>query len=243
MTSFFRRAITLKADDVKEIFFSMSADLCGIASIDRFCDAPEGFHPHDVLPSCKSVVVFAKMFPAGALRCNTTVPYTITRNMLSNELDMMSVRFCNVMEQNGIVAVPTGTISHNQYDSKTERWRSIVSAKHCAAAAGLGRIGKNTLLVTPEYGNMVWLNAVLTDAALEPDEILTGNPCDESCSICMDNCPVNAIGNPEMNQGACFAHAFKADEGIEFKIKCHKCRTLCPNCFGSKNIHMKLHAV
>jgi epoxyqueuosine reductase QueG len=225
----------LKAVEVKQILCDMGADLCGIASVNRFGDAPEGFHPCDVLPICKSVIVFAKKFPSGTLCCNTTVPYTITRNILSNELDMISVNFCGVMEQYGIAAVPTGTVSHNQYDSKTGRWRSIVSAKHCAVAAGLGRIGKNTLLVTPEYGNMVWLNAVLTGAELEPDEILTGNPCNENCSICINNCPANALGNSEMNQGACFGHAFTTDEGGELVIKCHKCRTLCPNCFGSKN--------
>lgn len=225
----------LKANEVKQILYDMGADLCGIASIDRFDEAPEGFHPCDVLPSCKSVIVFAMKFSVGTLHCKTTVPYTITRNMLNSKMDLMSVQFCDVMEQNGIIAVPTGTISHNQYDEKTGRWRSIVSAKHSAVAAGLGRIGKNTLVVTPEYGNMVWLNAVLTDAELEPDKMLSGSPCKDGCSICIDNCPAHALGNPEMNQTACSAYAFHTDEGEEFKFKCHLCRTSCPNCFGSKN--------
>ena len=30
---------------VKEILFGLGADLCGIASIDRFNDAPKGYHP------------------------------------------------------------------------------------------------------------------------------------------------------------------------------------------------------
>jgi len=225
----------LKSTEVKRILHDMGADLCGIASIDRFGEAPEGFHPRDVLPSCKSVIVFAKKFPVGTLHCGSTVPYTITRNVLSNELDVMSVRFCAAMEEHKVIAVPTGTISHNQYDSRTDRWRSIVSAKHSAVAAGLGRIGKNTLLVTPEYGNMVWLNAMLTDATLDPDEILPGNPCPDGCSLCMDSCPVQALGNPEMNQGACFSHAFHTNPGEELTLKCHTCRSICPNRFGSKN--------
>ena len=225
----------LKSTEVKRILHDMGADLCGIASVDRFGEAPEGFHPRDVLPLCKSVIVFAKKFPIGTLHCGTTVPYTITRNILSNELDVMSVRFCAAMEEHKVIVVPTGTISHNQYDPKTDRWRSIVSVKHSAVAAGLGRIGKNTLLVTPEYGNMVWLNAVLTDATLDPDEILPGNPCPDGCSLCMDSCPVQALGNPEMNQGACFSNAFYANPGEELTLKCHTCRSICPNRFGSKN--------
>ena len=43
---------------VKQVMFSLGADLCGIASIDRFGDAPKGYHPLDVMPSCKSVISF-----------------------------------------------------------------------------------------------------------------------------------------------------------------------------------------
>lgn len=52
---------------VKDIMLSLGADLCGIASIDRFEDAPKGFHPLDVLPTCKSVISFGCRFPIGTL--------------------------------------------------------------------------------------------------------------------------------------------------------------------------------
>ncbi|MDR0271819.1 MAG: hypothetical protein LBI27_00680 [Clostridiales bacterium] len=42
----------MKSDDTKKIAHDLGADLCGIASADRFGEAPEGFHPCDVLPSC-----------------------------------------------------------------------------------------------------------------------------------------------------------------------------------------------
>lgn len=228
----------LKAEEVKRILYDMGADLCGVASIDRFDGAPEGFHPLDVLPSCQSVVVFAKKFPAGTMQCKTPVPYTISRNMLADILDKMAVQFCNEMEQFGVVAAPTSAISHNQLDAKAGRFRGIVSAKHCAVAAGLGRIGKNTLVATPEYGSVVWLVAVLTDAPLEADEVLTGDPCPAGCSICIDNCPAHALGNAEMNQRDCFAHAFHTDSTGTLTITCHLCRTQCPNCLGSKNKHL-----
>jgi epoxyqueuosine reductase QueG len=143
------------------------------------------------------------------------------------------------MEQNGILAVPTGTSSHTRQDPNTGRSRAIISAKHCAVAAGLGRIGKNTLLATPEYGNMVWLNAVLTDAMFDPDPMLSGDPCEDGCSLCVDNCPAQALGDPEMNQEACYAHAFHTEPGETFTFGCHTCRSICPNCFGSKNKHMR----
>lgn len=225
----------MQSSELKQLLYGLGADLCGIASIDRFNGAPEGFHPCDVLPQCKSVVVFAKAFPAGTIRCKSAVPYTITRNMLSDMLDKMSVQFCIELERNGMIGVPTGTISHSQFDAKTNRWRSIVSAKHCAVAAGLGRIGKNTLVVTPKYGNMVWLTAVLVDAILEPDEMLTGDPCPPDCNLCVDHCPVNALGQAEMAQLDCHDYAFHTETEEEFTFKCYQCRTICPNCLGSKN--------
>lgn len=45
------------SNDIKQILYDMDANLCGIASIDRFYESPNGFHPFDVLPACKSVVM------------------------------------------------------------------------------------------------------------------------------------------------------------------------------------------
>lgn len=224
-------------DDVKKVIINLGADLCGVASIDRFDAAPSGFHPCDVFPACKSVVVFAKRFPVATKDCKKMEPYTIARNRLSNTLDEMAVEVCARLEGFGIAAVPTSTIHYDRYDKATGRMRGIVSLKHSAVAAGLGRIGRNTLVTTPEYGNMVWLNSVLTDANLEADDVLEGDPCPEGCGICKNSCPVNALDCEEMNQDACFRHAFYTPPDEEFVFKCHLCRTLCPNCVGSKNIN------
>lgn len=220
----------LTSGDVKKIVLERGADLCGIASTDRFDEAPAGFHPRDVLPSCRSVIVFARKFLAGTLQCRSTVPYTIVRNLLSSTMDEMALQICYDLESSGAIAVPTGTIGPTELDPRTGRLRNIVSAKHCAVKAGLGRIGKNTLLVTPEYGNMVWLSALLTDAQLEADRILEGNPCLEGCNLCVDVCPVHALGDPAMKQFDCRNFAFGGENGGEWKIKCFKCREVCPNC-------------
>lgn len=38
--------------EIKKIMYTLGADLCGVASIDRFDGAPKGFHPLDVMSSC-----------------------------------------------------------------------------------------------------------------------------------------------------------------------------------------------
>ena len=219
----------MNSKDIKQILYDLGADICGIASIDRFGESPVGFHPVDTLPSCKSVIVFGKKFLQGTLDCKNTIPYTIVRNMLSDILDKISVEFCYMMENKNIIAVPTGAISPTLHDKKTNRFRNVVSVKHAAVLAGLGYIGKNTLLITPEYGNMVWLSAVLLNIELEPDSIIN-EKCPESCNLCIDNCPVNAIkkDTPEMDQLACFEYAFQTNAGENFYFKCNTCRTICP---------------
>lgn len=224
----------MTAKEVKNVILELGSDLCGIAGVDRFVDAPQGFHPRDVLPSASSVIVFAKKFLSSTLQSPSTIPYTIVRNQLSAEMDRLSITICTLLENKGIVALPTGAIGPSEFDSKTGRHRNIISAKHSAELAGLGRIGRNTLLITPEYGNMIWLCAIVCDAQLEPDPLSGPSPCPEGCRLCRDACPVGALETNVMDQMACWQHAFGAVGGGDWRIRCFKCRAACPFCTGDK---------
>lgn len=218
---------------VKELFLSLGADLCGVASLDRFKGAPQGYHPSDVMPSCKSVISFGCRFPVGTLRCASHTPYTHVRNTVSPKMDAMALNFCIEMERRGTVCVPVPT-NECEWDERTGRWRSIVSQKHAAQAAGLGVIGKHSLIITPELGSMVWLGAVLCEDALEPDALKPSVCAD--CHICVDVCPVGALSGPEIKQQVCQDHAFGTNPKTQsWQISCHKCRDACPYNLGSRN--------
>lgn len=223
----------LDRERVKEIMKALGADLCGIASIDRFENAPEGFHPLDVFPSCKSVISFGCRFPVGALYCESHIPYTRIRNTITPKMDMIALNFCAEMERHGVMCVPIPT-NESQWDEKTNRWRSIVSQKHAAQAAGLGTIGRHSLLITPEFGSMVWLGAVLCAEAFEPDALK--EPICNHCNLCVEICPVHALNDAQVNQQACWDYAFGEDEKTHaWRIACHKCRDICPYNTGSQN--------
>lgn len=218
---------------VKEILRSLGADLCGIASVDRFQDAPKGYHPLDVLPTCKSVISFGCRFPIGTLKCKTPTPYTRARNSITAKMDAMALDFCIEMEKHQVICIPIPTLE-GEWDKNTERWRGIISQKHVAQAAGLGTIGRHSLLITPEFGSMIWLGAVLCEQELEPDE-LKENIC-EKCGKCVNACPVNALEYDEIKQQTCWDYAFGDDEQKQvWAISCHRCRDACPHNFGSHN--------
>lgn len=220
-------------EELKNIARSLGADLCGVASIDRFNDAPKGFHPLDVFPACKSVISFAVRFPVGALLCDTPVPYTRIRNSLTSKMDAIALNLCIELEKRGIVSIPIPT-NESLWDENTERWRSIISQKHAAQAAGLGTIGRHSLLITPQFGSMVWLGCVLCDAEIEPDQVLA-DIC-VGCNKCVQACPVNALENKEINQQKCWDNAFGEDEKLQaWVISCHKCRDACPYNLGTEN--------
>lgn len=75
---------------------------------------------------------------------------------------------------------------------------TTIHAKAAASIAGLGFIGHNTQVITPEYGPQVCWIAVLTGLELEPDEPFIRDLCAEQplCkngSLCVNVCPYQAI--------------------------------------------------
>lgn len=219
----------LTSHKVKAMARDLGAELCGIAGIDRFQAAPAPAHPCQALPACRSVVVVARRFPLSTTACDSTIPYTIVRNQLTAILDRLTFDLAWELEKQGVAAVPTGAIGPTNYDPDAQRHRGLISLKHAAACAGLGRIGKNTLLVNDAFGNMIWLGGILTNAELEPDPVATYETCPATCSLCIQACPVGALGDDCMNQVACWQHAFGPEGQGEWRIRCHRCRTVCPN--------------
>lgn len=227
--------MNVRSEYVKEISIELGADLCGIASIDRFAEAPKGFHPRDVLPACESVVVLASRFLRSILFARSTIPYTDVRNEMTRKMDKLAIDASYALETEDVYAVPVNAIGPCEWDAATNKSRGIISLKHAAVLAGLGKIGKNTLLINDKYGNMIWLSAVLVSVELEPDPIAEYEGCIPNCHICLESCPVKALDGVSMDQKKCWDYAFGTYNGGEWRIKCFTCRQVCPNRFGIGN--------
>lgn len=70
--------------------------------------------------------------------------------------------------------------------------RTRLPHKTLAVRSALGWIGKNNLLITPQYGGAIRLSSLLTDAPLTPAGDLMESLCG-ACEICRLACPARAI--------------------------------------------------
>ncbi len=214
---------------LRQAIRDLGVDLCGFGSVNRMRDAPQGFAPRDVLPGANTVIAYAVAFPAGTIKCPSPHPYTRVRNSISDKLNAVSLEVCLRLEKMGYDAVPIPTVE-DVLDERTGRYRSIISIKHAAQAAGIGTIGRNSLLITPSYGSLVWLGAALTNAVIAPDPMLD-SICTQ-CDLCVRACPADALRGEQLDQKACADCCFGTVGGV-WAIKCHACRDVCPHCMGS----------
>lgn len=113
-----------------------------------------------------------------------------------------------------------------------------VLEKAIAAKAGLGWIGKNTLLLNKSAGSLFFLGEIFTDVPLPLDVALTESHCG-SCTACMSACPTDAITGPgQLDARRCIAyltieHKGDIDESLREKIGnrifgCDDCQLVCP---------------
>jgi len=225
----------LISKEIKEFVLSTGADKCGIANIDRFSKTPEGFNPKDIYKNCKSIIVFLKQMPAEIILASNPIPYTHTAYLLYSELDRIGLELCKFLQKNNEHGIPIPADTPYLYwDEKNKHGKGIISLRHAAHLAGLGIIGKNTLLINRELGNMVYIGAVLTNIKLDSDPLEENLKCPPKCRICIDACPQQALNGETVNQKLCRQFSFyKNERGFDI-YACNACRKVCVLRTGKK---------
>lgn len=219
----------MEANEVKAQMMRLGARECGIAPVERFAGAPAGFRPTDIFPACRSVLVFLRDIPPIPAQLENPVPYTHAAYQLYGELDRLGMELCRVMEREGIHAVPVPSDTpYLHWEEERRHGMGILSLRHAAVQAGLGFLGRNTLLISPRWGNMVYIGAVLTDADWPGGPVMATSGCPSRCRRCLDGCPVRALDGTTVNQSLCRRHSFfKTPRGFDL-YACCRCRAVCP---------------
>lgn len=111
-----------------------------------------------------------------------------------------------------------------------------LSDRAVAERAGIGWGGKNTAIITPEYGSWVYLGEMLTSIPFESDQPITES-CG-TCTKCIDACPTDAlVQGGQLDSNKCIAFLTQVKNFIpeEYRKKignrlygCDTCQTVCP---------------
>lgn len=105
--------------------------------------------------------------------------------------------------------------------------------KDAAALAGLGVIGKNNLLLTPEFGPRIRLRGIFLDRHLEYRPSNSDfSPCADCDMPCLKNCPRNAFPQRSYNRERCYLQMNqdienKTISGGEHVKYCRLCELSC----------------
>ena len=241
-------------EDVIEYSKKIGIDKIGFASADVFTELKErlrrqeelgyqsGFEkgtieertePKRLLPEAKSIISIALAYPSRILnppkstkenrrgifcRASWGLDYHhVLRDRLAKLKQFMENRYPEIKSQ---IMVDTGELSD----------RAV------AERAGVGFSGKNTLIITEEFGSFVYLGEIITNIPFPPDE-----PVEDSCgdcTRCLDACPTGALVNPgQLNAQRCLAYLTQTKDFLPDEFRgvigtriygCDTCQAVCP---------------
>lgn len=240
----------LCSETIKGVASSVGFDLCGVAECRRF-DGDEAFFREWLSRGCSSSLDYLsrnldKRFDASRLvdgarsvvvcavsyknsvsdgypsDCRTKVASYACCTDYHSTIKGMLRRMCASLKEiypslSGRIFVDSAPILEKRY----------------AVEAGLGWIGRQSLLVTPRFGSFVLLGElVLCDGCDRYDEPLQTAGCGE-CRRCIDACPNGAVLERHIDTSKCISCAtVERANGLAdlhgWIFGCDECQTCCP---------------
>lgn len=203
----------------------------------------ERTEPERLLPEAQSIISIAIAYPTRIenakrstkeerrgifARASWGIDYHV---VLRDRLEKLSTFIQEkIPEANNKVMVDTGELSD----------RAV------AERAGVGFSGKNTSIITEEFGSFVYLGEMITNLPFIPDEPVSDSCGD--CRKCLDACPTGAlIEGGQLNAQRCIAFLTQTKDFLpdEFRNKignriygCDTCQQVCPR---NKGVDFHIH--
>jgi len=173
---------------VKKAAGFYGADLVGVAELDPrwiYANRREDLEPIVVPEGVRYAVVMAIAMDELGIATSPEAPAAAATGLGYSKMAFAASSLAEFIRNLGYRAIPAGN--------------GTGLSVPMAIDAGLGQLGRNGLLITPEYGPRVRLCKVLTDFPLVPDkpvdfgvtEFCTG------CRLCAEACEVDAISKEE----------------------------------------------
>ena len=237
-----RNEYPIESTKFKQMVRSWGATLVGVGDVHQGL-AKEFKH----IPVGISLAVAHPPLKDSIITKNSVTAYTNQFPDIDFALANIQKRIVSYLRSHGwkAFAIPPDT------DKKDSSFASclfpLFPHKTAATCAGLGWIGKNGLLVSPDYGARLSWGTVLTDAPLEVShEPYLKGEC-KGCTRCVDACPAGAIkgkhwvrdtaGQPLLDPEKCAAQMEYHRKVIGTCI-CAHCIVACPVGNRSKKVYL-----
>jgi epoxyqueuosine reductase len=115
---------------------------------------------------------------------------------------------------------------------------SPILEREWAQRSGIGWIGKNTLIMSRDFGSYVLLAELLLDIEIEPDEPHIAQYCG-NCTRCLDACPTDAFVAPRvLDANKCISYHTIENKKLastdlrakfgDWVFGCDICQQICP---------------
>src|SRR5574340_165291 len=157
--------------------------------------------------------------------------------VLLAKLQRRAVRFLKARGHRTLAIPPD---SDRKKDTFISKLYSLFNHKMAATSAGIGWVGKNGLLISPDHGPRLSLATVLTNAPLTADEPMEHSLCG-GCTLCVEHCPSRAITGATWSWRDPFVELVRLNvcrghkagkRRTEGKPNCGLCVNICP--YGRK---------
>ena len=194
-------------------------------------DVDKRFDPEELLPDCKSVLVVALDYRINDKPASTryrTARYTWVEDyhVLVKQMLAQVVEAIQQQEPNAHCRITVDS--------------SCISEKNWAIEAGVGCIGKNSLIHN-ENGSFFVLGTILTDCAFDAYDSPKMSDCG-NCTLCIDSCPAHALTPYKLDARKCYSYHTVENKNPDIQVLtdspfvfgCDICQEVCPK--NKKNI-------
>lgn len=227
---------------IKSMIKEDGIDLVGVADAENLMLAYPPRPATALMPGAKSVIVMAVAHSLGAVCAPDIMLWTRNKMQTSRILDQVAEKIGRLLEAEGFLTLPVSAdkpVEIHKRDPVTgkkfpqTRVVGHLSLKHAAVSCGMGEMGANNLLLTPEYGPHQRLGGIITQAPLADDPPRELKLC-KRCGRCWKACPSKALDNGTYDVDPCFKYW-----SYGFKRRFPRKMNEIPGFVGMLRAHMK----
>lgn len=187
-------------DEIRNLAKELGIDAVGFTTCARLDERlPESLRPSEISAHLPTFLVLARHIAVGISAAADGRAKQVASALVHRVLEEAAAELAYHLEEKDYLAVVLPSLIMD-FKSRTElsntpAGQGSLYLRLAAVAAGLGTLGLNTMLLTPQFGPRVYLCGMMTNLQLQPDEPMREELCLglEACGRCAAVCPADAI--------------------------------------------------